>query len=157
MKPASLSDIKKELQLLDPQHLTELCIRMARYKKENKELLTYLLFESTNEQAFIDGIKDETNAFFETINDSNLYFAKKSIRKILRNINKHIRYSGNTATQVELLIFFCKSLKESGIPYHTSAAMVNLYDAQIKKINKALSTMHEDLQYDFKKDLKQLI
>jgi len=31
-----------------------------------------------------------------------------------------------------------------------------LYDAQLKKINKELSKLHEDLQYDYQKDLNEL-
>lgn len=156
MKPSSLAEIKKELQQLDPQSVADLCVRLARYKKENKELLTYLLFESNDEQAFINGVKEETTLAFKEINDSNLYYAKKSIRKILRNINKHIRYSGLVTTQVELLLFFCKSLKYSGIEFKRSTALNNIYESQLKKIIKALDTMHEDLQYDFKKELKDL-
>lgn len=156
MKAASLSEIKKELLRNDPVQLSELILRLARYKKENKELLTYLLFESDNEAAFIESIKAETDLFFEDINSSNLYFAKKSIRKIVRNINKHARYSGNQETLAELLIYFCKCLKNSGIPFENSVALSNLYDAQIKKIKKAIESMHEDLQYDFKKELKNL-
>ena len=156
MKPASLSEIKKEISLLAPQEIAELCLRLARYKKENKELLTYLLFEAADEIAFIDGIKQETDTFFAEINNSNLYFAKKSIRKILRNINKHIRYSGKPETAAELLIYFCAALNNSGIDYKKSTALVNLYAAQIKKINKYIDAMHEDLQYDFRKQMKSL-
>jgi hypothetical protein len=156
MKAASLSEIKKEISLLPPQEIAELCLRLARYKKENKELLTYLLFEAADEIAFIDGIKQETDTFFAEINNANLYFAKKSIRKILRNINKHIRYSGKPETGAELLIYFCSALNNSGIDYKKSTALVNLYAAQIKKINKYIDSMHEDLQYDFRKQMKSL-
>jgi hypothetical protein len=31
--------------------------RLARFKKENKELLSYLLFEAHDERAFIAGVK----------------------------------------------------------------------------------------------------
>lgn len=74
----------------------------------------------------------------------------------MRNINKHARYSGNQETLAELLIYFCKCLKNSEIPFENSLALSNLYAAQIKKIKKAIESMHEDLQYDFKKELKNL-
>jgi len=32
--------------------------------------------------------------------------------------------------------------------------MVNLYNSQLKKINKAMQTLHEDLQYEYEKDLE---
>ena len=48
-----LQDIKKEIQHLRPEQLAELCLRLARYKKENKELLAYILFEADNEAALL--------------------------------------------------------------------------------------------------------
>jgi len=44
MKAASSKEIKSALIEQSPTQLTELCLRLARFKKENKELLTYLLF-----------------------------------------------------------------------------------------------------------------
>jgi hypothetical protein len=133
-----------------------LCLRLARFKKENKELLTYLLFESHDEQAYIKNVKQEIDGQFANINDSSLYLAKKSIRKILRIANKYIRYSGSKTVEIELLIHFSDTLNESKIPYQKSTALTNLYNAQIKKISAAIKSLHEDLQYDYLKELKQL-
>ena len=156
MKSASISEIKKELQTLSPSMVEEYCMRLAKYKKENKELLNYLLFEADDEEKFIKELKEEVDAQFAEMNKSTIYFAKKSIRKILRNVNKHIKFSGRPETAAELLIYFCAALKSSGIPIHKSTAMTNLYDAQLKKINKVIETMHEDLQYDYRKLLEEL-
>jgi len=41
---ASLSELQKELALLERKEVLELCIRLAKYKKENKEYLSYLVF-----------------------------------------------------------------------------------------------------------------
>ena len=38
MKPEKLSDLKKVLLVLNTTELTEICLRLAKYKKENKEL-----------------------------------------------------------------------------------------------------------------------
>ena len=46
MKAATVAQLKKELQFKSQEEIMELCLRLARFKKENKELLTYLLFES---------------------------------------------------------------------------------------------------------------
>jgi membrane-anchored protein YejM (alkaline phosphatase superfamily) len=153
MKAASLVDLKKELKTLDPDSVLELFIRIVKYKKENKELLTYLLFEAGDEAAFIRGIKNEMDMQFEEMNKSNFYYAKKSIRKILRNVNKYIRYSGKTETGIELLIYFCKKIKESGLNIKKSTALNNIYQSQLKKIDESLAKMHEDLQYDYRKEL----
>src|SRR5215813_3323925 len=115
MKSATIHEIKQELLTLKPAQLTELCLRLGRFKKENKELLTYLLFEAHDEPGYINGIKKEIEEEFAGINLSHLYFAKKSLRKIARMINKYCRYSGAKQTEVELRIYFCRQLKESGI------------------------------------------
>ncbi|HPH91859.1 MAG TPA: hypothetical protein PLZ68_13660 [Ferruginibacter sp.] len=157
MKAASVNELKEELKQLPAGKLVELCLRLAKYKKENKELLNYLLLESGNEQGYISEVKNEIAEEFGTVNSSNLYFAKKTIRKILRIANKHIRYIGTKQAEAELLIYFCAVLKNSGIPYEKSTALNNLFLAQIKKASKAIDTMHEDLQYDLKKELNKLI
>jgi len=156
MKSATVFEIKDELQQLPPGKLVDLCLRLVKFKKENKELLTYLLFEAHDLDTYIGMVKTETTDEFSGINSSNLYFAKKSIRKILRNINKYIRYTGSKQAEIELLLFYCKTLNESGIPFRRSPALVNLYDGQLKKIKKAIETLHEDLQYDYNRELENL-
>ena len=59
MKTATVKEIKTELTHRSTQELIELCLRLSRFKKENKELLTYLLFESTHEEGYIESIKNE--------------------------------------------------------------------------------------------------
>jgi hypothetical protein len=157
MKAATLSELKNELHTLPPTQVLELCLHLAKYKKENKELLSYLLFDASDEQEFINSVKDEIDEQLLNLNRSSLFLAKKTIRKMLRTANKYIRYSGNKRTEVDLLIYFCKKLKGSGVPMHKSVALTNLYQRQIQKIKKALSTLHEDLQYDYQEELKPLI
>src|SRR4051812_46346301 len=111
MKAASIHEVKKELSELSPAKVKELCLRLAKYKKENKELLTYLLFEAHNERDYIENLKKEIDSLFEEINTDNLYYAKKGIRKTLRITNKFIRYSGIKETEVEVLIYFCTKIK----------------------------------------------
>ncbi len=154
MKAASLNEIRKELNTLDQAVLEQLCISLARYKKENKELLTYLLFEAYDEQAYIKNVKLETDGLFETLPKGNVYFIKKSIRKILRFINKQIKYSGVRETELDLRIYFCLKMKSARIPLHTGTVMYNLYQQQLKKIHGVLSKLPEDLQYDYDKEMK---
>jgi hypothetical protein len=156
MKAATLSELKAELHTIPPSRLMELCLHLAKYKKENKELLSYLLFEAVDEQGFIKSVKDEIDDQLLNLNKSSLYLAKKTLRKILRTTNKHIRYSGLKRTEVDLLIYFCRKLKNSGVHINKSVVLTNLYLRQIQKIKKALATLHEDLQYDYEEELKSL-
>lgn len=156
MNTASSSELKEELKTLKPAQLIELCLRLARFKKENKELLTYLLFEAHNEEGYIAGIKKEIDELFEEINLSHLYYAKKSLRKIVRIINKYSRYSGIKQTEIELRLYFCLTLKHSEIPIHRNTVISNLYNSQLKKIDGLLKTLHDDLQYDYNQVRKSL-
>jgi hypothetical protein len=157
MKAATIQELKVELNHLSAVQLSALCARLARFKKENKEFLTYLLFEAGDEQGYIENVKTGIDDMFAEIpRNKNLYLIKKSLRKILRITNKHIRYTGSKAAEVQLRLHYCSRLKESGIPINKSAALTNLFQAQLKKINKILLTLHEDLQYDYSKDLQRL-
>ena len=88
MKAVSVVTIKKELKHRSSEELTELCLRLSKFKKENKELLTYLLFESHDESGYIETVKAEIDEQFEGINTNSYFYIKKSVRKILRNIKK---------------------------------------------------------------------
>jgi hypothetical protein len=153
MKFSSIIEIKKDLEKRDSNELLEYCLRLARYKKENKELLAFLLFESDNIPVYLENVKQEIEQQFMEINKSNIYFIKKSVRKILRSINKYIRFSLSKQIEAELLIHFCNCLINFSIPLKKSRQLMNLYENQLKKIDAALSTLHPDLQYDFKKQL----
>lgn len=156
MKAATVQEIKQELSTLKQQELLAICQRLARFKKENKELLTYILFESSNEQGYVDSIKSEIDEQMDAINKSHIYFAKKSIRKILRLVNKYSRYSSSKQTEVELLIYFCKKIKTSGIPLIKNPALKKLYENQLAKVKKMMAGLHEDIQYDLNRELEDL-
>lgn len=157
MKAASLNEIKKELKTLDPDALQELCMRLAKYKKENKELLTYLLYEAGNEQAYISAIKEDLDELFADLPArSNLYLVKKTLRKILRFANKQIKYSGIKLTELELRIYFCTKVREAKIPLSYGTVLFNMYQQQLKKIYTILNKLPEDLQLDYHADLKTI-
>ena len=156
MKAASVHEIKQELSSRKPAELVELCQRLARFKKENKELLTYLLFEAHNEENYIASVKTEVDELFSNINLTQLYFAKKTLRKIVRVINVYARYSGQKQTEIELRIHFCKKLVETGIPFQRNTVISNIYNSQLKKIHGVLPSLHEDLQHDYLREIDSL-
>jgi len=156
MKAASVSELKQELNNCTPAQLTDLCLRLARFKKENKELLTYLLFEAYDTAAYIQSVKDEMASQFESVNKSNVYFVKKTLRKILRTAAKYTRYSGLATVEIELYVYFCSTMKALDISINKNPVLLNIYQNQLKKIDKAVSTLHEDLQYDYLKEIKKL-
>ena len=157
MKSASISDIKTELKELEPSRLKELCLQLAKYKKDNKEYLAFLLFESHDKNLFVSELKKEISEQFKAIDISNnLYSVKKSLRKILRSIVKYCKYIDDKALAVELHIYFCDWLNDSGIPYKRSQLLVNMYAQQLKKINTLVASLHPDLQADYNNDLERI-
>lgn len=156
MKAVSVANLKKELQHLSSEELTELCLRLSKFKKENKELLTYLLFESHDETGYIESVQKEIDEQFELININSYFYIKKSVRKILRNIKKYARYSLKKETEVELLLYFCQKLKVFKPSIKHNVTLTNIYERQIVLIKKIISTLHEDLQYDYNLMLDEL-
>jgi len=156
MKAASSKEIKSALLEQSSTQLIDLCLRLARFKKENKELLTYLLFEEQDEEGYIISAKKVIDEGFETLNIQSVYIAKKNLRKIIRITNKFIKYSGIDTTEITLLIYVCRSIQESGLKLNNSVALKNIYLSLLKKIKTRISGMHEDLQYDFNKEIEDL-
>lgn len=157
MKAASIKEIKQELSDRNPKELVNLCLQLARFKKENKELLTYLLFEAVDEHAYIQSVKNEVELEFEQINRKTYYLIKKSVRKILRGIKKYIRYSKKKETEVELLLYFCSELKKMHPPIRNNVTLMNIFNRQIETIKTRVSSLHEDLQFDYTNELDDLV
>ena len=149
MKAATVSQLKKELQHRNPEELLELCLRLSKFKKENKELLTYLLFEADDEAGYIDTVKAEVDGLFLDMNTNSYFYIKKSVRKILRALKKYIRYSGNKETEVVLLLYFCEKLKNFTPSIRRNTTLTNLYERQLAYLEKKIALLHEDLQYDY--------
>jgi len=156
MKAVSIKELKEELANYSPKELRELCLRLARFKKENKELLTYLMFESSDESSYIEDVKKEIDEQFLQINKKSQYLIKKSFRKILRTIRKYSRYSPKKETEVALMIYFCTRLKNYSPSIYKNTGLQNFYARLIDSIRKKVKLLHEDLQFDFGTELDSL-
>ena len=156
MKAATVIQLRKELETLNEDYLRELCLRLARFKIENKELLTYLLFESEDEAFYVEAIKEEVDQLFKEINKKSYFYIKKSVRKILRSLKKYARYSNSKETEVELLLYYCYKLKILKPSIGNNVTLTNIFLKQIENIEKKIIKLHEDLQFDFRERLKEL-
>lgn len=157
MKSATIAELKKELEGQSPAKIAELTLRLARFKKENKELLTFLLYEADDLPGYIRQVKEEMDDEFLMMNRDTLYLAKKSLRKILRITAKYVRYTGNKEAEVELLIHFINNIHKTNIPFRDGAVINNLYETQVKKIGKLISELEEDLRYDWERELTKAV
>ncbi|MGJ8549281.1 hypothetical protein [Winogradskyella wichelsiae] len=156
MKIESIVTIKKELKHRSQEELLELCLRLGKFKKENKALLTYLLFESHDEDGYIESVKLSLDQLFKGINTDSYFYMKKTIRKILREIRVYSRYSLKKTTEVELLLYFCKQMNDLKPSIHKNVTLSNLYERQVLSIKKKIGVLHEDLQYDYNLQLEEL-
>jgi hypothetical protein len=86
---------------------------------------------------------------FEQINTKSYFYIRKSIRKILNNTKKYIRYSLNKETELELLLYFCKKMNEFNPPISKSPRLQGIYDRSLVSVKKTITKLHPDLQYDF--------
>ena len=146
MKSVTAKELSQELTYRTPRELRDLCLRLARFKKENKELLTYLLFESSDEISYVKRVKEELDEEFDRINRASYSFIRKSVR----------RYSQKKQTEVELLLHFCTRLKNLSPSIKGNTSLMNLYNRQIDMIIKKVALLHEDLQYDYGIELREL-
>jgi hypothetical protein len=151
-----LQHIKKELQHLSNEQITELCLRLARHKKENKELLAYLLFEAYDEPAFIEKVKAEVGFMFSQLPTQN-YFAAKALRKILRLLSKYTKFMTSKAAEIELLLNFCANYLQYADRRTSHKPLRLLLTRQLEKIRTLISKLHEDLQFDYSNDYNALL
>ncbi|WP_432411207.1 hypothetical protein [Rasiella sp. SM2506] len=156
MKPATAVQIRKEIKFRSKEELEALCLRLARFKKENKELLTYLLFEADHEDSYVAEVKDFITQQFEETPATNFYRVKKRIRKILRETKKFIRYSSVKETEVALLLHFCEKMINYSSSIKRSKTMMQVYERQLAMIEKKIGELHEDLQMDYITELNEL-
>ena len=157
MKPVTIKKIKDELHYKSYQELIELCLKLSKFKKENKELLSYLLFDAEDEESYINSVNEYITLLFADINTKSFFYIRKSVRKILKLTKKYIRYSKKKETEVELLLHFCKELKEISPSISKSPRLLNVYNRQLILIKKAIATLHEDLQYDYQLEFDHLL
>lgn len=156
MKTTSISGIKKELQSMLIEDVVDLCLHIIKFKKENKELAHYLLFETNNELEYINSAKEEIDEALNQTNTSSFYLAKKSIRRGLRIADKYIKLSGKAETEIELLIFYCNGINNTKMDWRKSKVLLNLYLRVLNRIEKCFASLHEDLQFEYRPVLDEL-
>jgi len=157
MKAVTVKQLRIALDDASHQELITLCLRLSKFKKENKELLTYLLFEASDEEGYIAAVKEEIDVQFEAINTKTWYFVKKSVRKVLRTVKKYIRYSQNKETEIELLLYFCEKLKTFRPSIENNTVLINIFERELAAAKKKSLLLHEDLQYDFELIIERLL
>ncbi len=153
MKTATITEIKKTLKNCDNETLIELCLSMAKFKKESKELLTYLLYEKSDEAYYIKGVKEQIKEEFKNINTNQTRFLKKGARKVLRITKKHIRFSKKKTTELELILFYCEELLQVKANIQRNSVLRGIIERELLRMKKITNGLHEDLQYDYHREI----
>ena len=156
MKPEKLTAIKKELNGLSVQQLTDICLRLAKYKKDNKELLNYLLYDAGDPLAYAEQVKAYLEEEFKAL-PRHYYQGSKTLRKILRLMNRHAKYTASKQVELELLLWFCNCFLKYGDTGTSHKPLQALFVRQLDKIKGLLPKLHEDLQFDYTQEFENLI
>ncbi|MDA8745788.1 hypothetical protein N9N28_14240 [Rubripirellula amarantea] len=152
MKAATIKQLKEELGKLDHDELLNVCIRLAKFKVESKELLTYLLLKADDEIGYADELCDEIDLHLHASGRIH----KKTLRKVVRWMDKSLRFSGDRETELQVRIHFCRRIKDKRISFGGCRVSENMYATQLKKIDKAIDKVHPDLQFDYNQQLSGL-
>ena len=153
MRSATVHTLKKELNERSKEDLVAICLRLAKFKKENKELLTYLLFEVESESQYVESVKAEVASQLKTINTSSYYWLRKGIRKTLKDVKKFIRYSQRKETEVELLMNFCVQVYNLSPVVKRDKVVESIVERQLVMVRNKIDALHEDLQFDYHQEL----
>lgn len=156
MTTIKLQNQKKEIAKLDAKTLAEICIRLAKYKTENKEFLNYLLFHSYDNQPYIDEIKSDITNTFLSFNQND-YLNSKVLKGLLTRLNKQLKFIADKNREAEIVTEFCLAfIANVSVRCYYAGLMQVLY-RQFVRLQKVVGKLDEDLQFDYKEDIYTIL
>jgi len=156
LEKEKIHDLKKELITRPQKELVELCLSMAKLKTENKEMLSYLLFDSDNPLDYAIRLKDVINEQFETLNQ-HYYYSTKMLRKTLRLINKYSRFTKFKQGEIELLLCFAQAYTNQISADTKHQPLLGLQYRSLTKARQLIGKLHEDLISDYSIEYNKVI
>ena len=149
MKIPSLANIKKELVQRNEAELVDLVLQLSKLNRDNKAYVYFKLFEADDQELYLTMVKEDLEEAFQNANLKSYFSAKKSAQAIRRMMNKTLNLTKDKVTTIELIFFFCEKIIEFGYLKFNHPVINNLYASQVKKIEKLVAGLHEDLQFDY--------
>ncbi len=156
MKTESLNSLRKHLSTLSSMELAQLCVDMAKYRKENKEYLQYLLFERHDHDILITDIVTSLDETMKNLSRTPSTRVKE-VRKVQKEIKKYIRFIKNPVYELQLLLWFSDALALIAESRIARPHFISLYAAQVKRMTIIFDKLHEDIQYDYRDALQHAI
>jgi hypothetical protein len=153
---AKLPELKRELEGLPQPELVRLCLRLAKYKVETKELLDYLLWSSEDPIQYAHEFKSDVLLPFESVFTGSYVFTK-SLRKSLRLIAKYTRFTGSKQGECELLLAFVEAFFQHYQRGFHSTANSKIIFRCLKKAAANIIKLHEDIQADYTENFNNLL
>ena len=130
MKAATVSQLRKELVKLDHDELLDVCVRMAKFKVESKELLTYLLMKADDEIGYANDLCSEID---EHLNAPGRIH-KKTLRKVVKmdgQVTAVLRLTKKRSCKCEFTFVDESRTRESASANCRVSA--NMYATQLKQ------------------------
>ena len=153
---AKLPELKRELEGLPQPELVRLCLRLAKYKLETKELLDYLLWSSEDPIQYANEFKTDVLLPFDSVFTGSYLFTK-SLRKSLRLIAKYTRFTGSKQGECELLLAFVEAFFHHYQRGFHTAANAKIIFRCLKKAAANINKLHEDIQADYTENFNTLL
>ena len=153
---AKLPELKRELEGLPQPELVRLCLRLAKYKVETKELLDYLLWSSEDPIQYANEFKTDVLLPFDSVFMGSYLFTK-SLRKSLRLIAKYTRFTGSKQGECELLLAFVEAFFHHYQRGFHTAANAKIIFRCLKKAAANINKLHEDIQADYTENFNTLL
>lgn len=156
MKTQGLADIKKTIKNISHAELSEICLKLARFKKDNKEYVHFLLYEASNPLDYAEEVKESLLGPLTNLS-RHPSLKVKELRKHLRVLNRHIRYTSSSEVEISLLIWYEDMLLTHAGVRQSNKALYTLFIRQLEKIRKSFAKIHEDLQFDYSHSYNHLL
>lgn len=153
---AKLPELKRELEGLPQPELVRLCLRLAKYKVESKELLDYLLWSADDPIQYAHEFKTDVLLPFDSLFIGSYLFTK-SLRKSLRLIAKYTRFTGSKQGECELLLAFVEAFFHHYQRGFHTAANAKIIFRCLKKASVNINKLHEDIQADYTQNFNNLL
>ncbi len=150
-----LNELKKDLANCTDKQLVDHLLSLARLKKENKEMLSYLLGYGGRPLEYGEVYKSLIDDCFTDISE-NPYFAKKTLQKIKRIISKYYRFTSSRQGEAELYAHFLEGFCKHIHPDTRHKQVLGIGIFALKKLNAIAAQVHEDISGDVLKELDRL-
>jgi hypothetical protein len=152
---ATVTELKRELEQLSAPDLIRICLRLARLKHENKELLAYLLRDAEDPLYYAETLKPAISDILNSPAPSR-YLLAKQLRRSNRIITRYARFTGSKQGELELLLHQVEQFHQVLKNELSSAVASRMIFRALRKSDTLMLKLHDELQGDYKAQLHQL-